>query len=60
MDLRGRPNAWAGVRRLKSRPDCLRQRVGRDLRLIFKVDAEAVEFVDLIRRRDLEAWLRKG
>lgn len=56
----GDPHAWRGVRKLKMRPDFLRQKVGRQHRMIFRSKSDALEFVALIDRRDLESWLRRG
>ena len=54
------PHAWRGVRKLRGRPDTLRQKVGRNHRLLFKATSDSIVMVDLIDRRDLDDWIRRG
>ena len=54
----GEPPAYVGVVRLKACPATLRQRIGADHRLLFRLHPERVEVVDLINRRDLERRIR--
>lgn len=54
----GEPDAFVGVVRLKQRPDTLRARIGIDHRLLFRLEAETVQVVDLISRQDLERRIK--
>ena len=54
----GDPAAFNGAKRLKSAPTVLRQRVGIDFRLLFRLLPERIEVVDLIPRQDLERRIK--
>ena len=54
----GEPAAFVGVVQLKDCPNTLRQRIGIDHRLLFRLHADRVEVVDLINRRDLEKRIK--
>ncbi len=54
----GNPAAFHGVRKIRLKPNLLRQRVAASYRLLFEVNSEALQVVDLIHRRDLEARLK--
>ena len=54
----GEPGAFAGIKRLKASRDIIRQRVGADYRLLFRLHAKTIELVALIPRRDLERKIR--
>ena len=49
----GEPAAYVGVVRLKEAAETLRQRIGIDHRLLFRLHPDHVEVVDLLNRRDL-------
>jgi hypothetical protein len=54
----GDASAFIGVKRLKSLPDVYRQRVSEDYRLLFRLQPERLEIIDLINRRDLERKIK--
>jgi mRNA-degrading endonuclease RelE of RelBE toxin-antitoxin system len=54
----GEPAAFVGMRRLRVRHEICRVRVARDYRLMFKLQDEKLEILDLINRRDFEKWLK--
>ena len=54
----GEPAAFVGVVRLKDCPETLRARVGIDHRLLFRLQPDCVQVVDLINRRDLEKRIK--
>jgi hypothetical protein len=54
----GEQAAFVGVVRLKDCPNVLRQRIGIDHRLLFRLHADHVEVVDLINRKDLERRIK--
>jgi len=54
----GEPDAFAGVVRLKASHSTLRLRVGSDYRLLFQLQPECVQVIDLINRRDLDRRIR--
>ena len=54
----GEPAAFVGMRRLRVRHEICRVRVARDYRLLFKLQDEKLEILDLINRRDFEKWLK--
>lgn len=54
----GESGAFAGVKRLKTNRDIVRQRVGADYRLLFRLDSKSIELLALIPRRDLERKIR--
>ena len=49
----GEPAAFVGVVRLKACPGVLRQRIGSDFRLLFRLLPDRVSVVDLVPRQDL-------
>jgi hypothetical protein len=55
----GEPSAFVGMRRLRARHDICRVRVGADYRLLFRLDPDRLEVLDLINRKDFEKWLKK-
>jgi hypothetical protein len=54
----GEAAAFVGVVRLKDCPETLRQRIGIDHRLLFRLHSGRLEVVDLINRRDLERRIK--
>ena len=54
----GEPAAFVGMRRLRVRHEICRVRLAGDYRLLFKLQAEKLEILDLINRRDFEKWLK--
>jgi hypothetical protein len=54
----GEGGAFAGIKRLKSNREIVRQRVGADHRLLFRLHATSIELLALIPRRDLERKIR--
>lgn len=54
----GEPAAFVGMRRLRVRREICRVRFARDYRLLFKLQPEKLEILDLINRRDFEKWLK--
>ncbi len=53
----GEPSAFVGVVQLKACPTTLRQRIGSEFRLLFRL-RERLEVVDLINRRDLDRRIK--
>jgi hypothetical protein len=49
----GEPAAFVGMVKLKACPELLRQRIGSDYRLLFRLTENHVQIVDLINRKDL-------
>ncbi len=54
----GEPAAFVGAVRLKVCPSIMRQRIGIDFRLLFRLLPERVQVVDLIPRQDLERKIK--
>ncbi|HUF63469.1 MAG TPA: SEC-C metal-binding domain-containing protein [Verrucomicrobiales bacterium] len=54
----GHPAAFHGVRKIRLKPNLLRQRVAASYRLLFEVNSDALQVVDLVHRRDLEGRLK--
>ncbi len=54
----GEPAAFAGVVALKACPGVLRQRIGAEHRLLFRLHADRVQVVALINRRDLDRTIK--
>ncbi len=54
----GEPVAFVGMRRLRVRHEICRVRLAGDYRLLFKLQPEKLEILDLINRRDFEKWLK--
>ena len=50
--------AFSGAKRLKSRPNFMRQRIGIDFRLLFRLLPDRIQVVDLIPRQDLERRIK--
>src|SRR5262249_28542975 len=50
----GEAAAFGGAKRLKSAPTVLRQRLGIDFRLLFRLLPDRIQLMDLIQRQDLE------
>jgi mRNA-degrading endonuclease RelE of RelBE toxin-antitoxin system len=46
------------MRRLRVRHEICRVRLAGDYRLLFKLQPEKLEILDLINRRDFEKWLK--
>lgn len=55
----GETNAFAGVVRLRACHELLRQRIGSDYRLIFRLEPEALHVVELVNRKDLDLALKR-
>lgn len=54
----GEPAAFVGALRLKATPKVMRQRIGSDYRLLFRLWPERLEVIDLINRKDLDRRLK--
>ena len=54
----GESGAFTGIKRLKVSRDIVRQRVGTDYRLLFRLHSKTIELLALIPRRDLERKIR--
>jgi hypothetical protein len=54
----GDPAAFSGAKRLKSAPTVVRQRVGIDFRLLFRLLPDRIQVIDLIPRQDLERKIK--
>ena len=54
----GDPAAFKGCRRLQTTHEIWRQRVGLHHRLLFRFQADVLEVVALINRRDLERKIK--
>lgn len=54
----GEPAAFAGVVGLRACPGILRQRIGSEHRLLFRLLPDRVQVVDLINRRDLDRKIK--
>ena len=54
----GEAAAFNGAKRLKSAPDYMRQRVGIDFRLLFRLLPDRIQVIDLIPRQDLERRIK--
>ena len=54
----GEPAAFVGALRLKAVPNVMRQRIGSDFRLLFRLWPERLEVIDLINRKDLDRRLK--
>jgi hypothetical protein len=50
--------AFSGAKRLKSRPTIVRQRIGIDFRLLFRLLPDRIQVVDLIPRQDFERKIK--
>jgi hypothetical protein len=54
----GDPPAYVGCLRLKATPNVMRQRIGADYRLLFRLWPDRLEVVDLINRKDLDRRIK--
>jgi hypothetical protein len=54
----GDPAAYVGALRLKVTPNVMRQRIGSDYRLLFRLWPERMEIIDLINRKDLDRRIK--
>jgi hypothetical protein len=54
----GEPAAFVGALRLEATPNVMRQRIGSDYRLFFRLHPEQVQVIDLINRKDLDRRLK--
>jgi hypothetical protein len=54
----GEPSAFVGVVRIKFCPTVMRQRIGSDFRLLFRLLSDRVQVVDLINRKDLDRRIK--
>ena len=54
----GEPAAFVGALRLKATPKIMRQRIGINYRLLFRLWPERLEVIDLINRKDLDRRLK--
>jgi len=54
----GETAAFSGAKRLKSAPSVIRQRVGIDFRLLFRLLPDRIQVIDLIPRQDLERKIK--
>jgi hypothetical protein len=50
--------AFSGAKRLKSRPNVVRQRIGIDFRLLFRLLPDRIQVIDLIPRQDFERRIK--
>ena len=54
----GEPAAFVGTLRLKAVPNVMRQRIGSDYRLLFRLHPDHLQVIDLINRKDLDRRLK--
>jgi hypothetical protein len=54
----GQPAAFTGIKKLEANPQILRQRVGGDYRLLFRLTPAALQALALVHRRDLDRQIR--
>jgi cell division septum initiation protein DivIVA len=54
----GQPAAFAGLKQLHANKEILRQRVGADYRLLFRLTSDALEVLALVNRRELDRQVR--
>jgi hypothetical protein len=54
----GEPAAFVGALRLKAMPNVMRQRIGSDYRLLFRLHPDHLQVIDLINRKDLDRRLK--
>jgi hypothetical protein len=54
----GEPAAFVGALRLKQVPNVMRQRIGSDYRLFFRLHPDHLQVIDLINRKDLHHRLK--
>jgi hypothetical protein len=54
----GEPAAFVGALRLKAVPNVMRQRIGSDYRLLFRLHPGHLQVIDLINRKDLDRRLK--
>jgi hypothetical protein len=54
----GEPAAYVGALRLKVMPNVMRQRIGSDYRLLFRLHPDHLQVIDLINRKDLDRRLK--
>lgn len=54
----GEPAAYVGALRLKALPNTMRQRIGSDYRLLFRLAPDRLEVIDLVNRKDLERRIK--
>ena len=54
----GEPAAFVGALRLKVMPNIMRQRIGTDYRLLFRLHPDHLQVIDLINRKDLDRRLK--
>jgi len=54
----GEPAAYVGALRLKAMPNVMRQRIGSDYRLLFRLHPDHLQVIDLINRKDLDRRLK--
>ena len=54
----GEPAAFVGALRLKATPNVMRQRIGSDYRLLFRLHHDHLEIIDLINRKDLDRRIK--
>jgi hypothetical protein len=54
----GEPAAFVGALRLKATPNVMRQRIGINYRLLFRLWPERMEVIDLINRKDLDRRIK--
>jgi hypothetical protein len=54
----GEPAAFVGALRLKATPKVMRQRIGSDYRLLFRLWPERLEIIDLVNRKDLDRLIK--
>ena len=54
----GEPAAFVGALRLKQVPNVMRQRIGSDYRLFFRLHPDHLQVIDLINRKDFDRRLK--
>ena len=54
----GEPAAFVGALRLKATPNVMRQRIGINYRLLFRLGPGRLEVIDLINRKDLDRRIK--
>ncbi len=54
----GEPAAFVGALRLKATPNVMRQRIGSDYRLLFRLHPDHLQVIDLVNRKDLDRRIK--
>jgi hypothetical protein len=54
----GEPAAFVGALRLKQVTEVMRQRIGSDYRLFFRLHPDRLQVIDFINRKDFDRWIK--